>query len=323
LETEFRTFLNQVDAEVKSAEPTTFDNLEERVRTAEERLQAGLRTLLERHPALEEEAEILGGLRQAVEELERWMREARELAETYDAGRAQMIHLAGIGLMVEILAHELTRATSNTLATLAGAGSEELAPGVASLFSTLQSQLTTLQKRLRVLDPLSTSGRQVKDTFDLTAWVEEIMRAHDAQFARHQIRCSVRAQPKGARVRIKAVKGMIVQILENLISNSVYWLDQQRKLERTFSPEIAVTVVADPVEVRFADNGPGIEVARKGVVFQPFVTTKPPGEGKGLGLYISREIAHYNEAELILSDERIAHADRLNTFILRVKGGAT
>ena len=59
------------------------------------------------------------------------------------------------------------------------------------------------------------------------------------------------------------------------------------------------------------------------LVFQAFVTTKPPGEGKGLGLYISREITHYNEAELILSDQPTVHPERLNTFILQMKGGAT
>ena len=60
-----------------------------------------------------------------------------------------------------------------------------------------------------------------------------------------------RPQPL-SRMRVfwMAVKGMIVQILENLISNSVYWLDQRRKLERRFSPEIAVSVVADVFEPR-------------------------------------------------------------------------
>ncbi len=38
------------------------------------------------------------------------------------------------------------------------------------------------------------------------------------------------------------MKGMFIQILENLISNSVYWLKQQRKLDRGFEPEIKVTI---------------------------------------------------------------------------------
>jgi signal transduction histidine kinase len=115
------------------------------------------------------------------------------------------------------------------------------------------------------------------------------------------------------------VKGMVVQILENLLSNSVYWLDQQRKLDRNFLPEITITIDTQAKEIIIVDNGPGIPISRKGEMFQPFVTTKPPGEGKGLGLYISREIARYHGAELFLSDERTVHDDCLNTFVLSLE----
>jgi signal transduction histidine kinase len=116
------------------------------------------------------------------------------------------------------------------------------------------------------------------------------------------------------------VKGMIVQILENLLSNSVYWLKQQRKLDRSFFPKIMVTIDKRSKTISLTDNGPGVPPSRKEEIFQPFVTTKPPGEGKGLGLYISREIAKYNKAALVLSDERTIHKNRLNTFILFLEG---
>ena len=64
------------------------------------------------------------------------------------------------------------------------------------------------------------------------------------------------------------------------------------------------------------DNGPGIPFERKDQVFRPFFTTKPPGEGHGLGLYVSREIAHYNGLDLRLADYTPVHDDRLNTFVL-------
>ena len=55
----------------------------------------------------------------------------------------------------------------NGYATLAGSDNKDLPPDVESLFSTLETQMKTLQNRLRVLDPLSTSGRNRKETFDL------------------------------------------------------------------------------------------------------------------------------------------------------------
>ena len=59
--------------------------------------------------------------------------------------------------------------------------------------------------------------------------------------------------------------------------------------------------------------------SREEEIFQPFVTTKPPGEGKGLGLYISREIASYHDAAIGISDKRTVHPDRLNTFVLSLE----
>lgn len=118
---------------------------------------------------------------------------------------------------------------------------------------------------------------------------------------------------------ITAVKGMIVQILENLMSNSVYWLKQQKKLNTSFEPQITVIVNTSTKQILFSDNGPGIQLARKEEIFQPFVTTKPPGEGKGLGLYISREVAKYNGAELYLSPVPGLESESLNTFILSLE----
>jgi signal transduction histidine kinase len=118
---------------------------------------------------------------------------------------------------------------------------------------------------------------------------------------------------------MKMVRGMLVQVLENLISNSVYWLKQQRRYEPSFTPVITVTVDVAAKEIRIHDNGPGVDPDRRDDIFEAFVTTKPPGEGKGLGLYISREIALYHGASLYLADTRSPHRNRLNTFVFALE----
>jgi signal transduction histidine kinase len=318
LEVQFRTFLNQVDDELRARLPVDFNDLNDRMEAEERQVRQSVRLLLHKYPQIRKDADVIGALETSLKEIDRLLRDAQELADSFEKGRAQLVNLAGLGLMVEILAHELNRATQHALSTLADTDLGGLARDVGDRLNTLRAQLTTLQKRLRILDPLSQPGRQVKEAFDLIAWVGEILSSHEPQFRRHGIKCSVEVEPSrpASGLVVRMVKGMIVQILENLLSNSVYWLKQQRKLDRRFSPRIDIVIDTKAREIRLTDNGPGIPAERAEEVFQAFVTTKPPGEGKGLGLYISREIARYHGAALILSEKPRVHKNRLNTFVL-------
>lgn len=321
LHIQFKRFMDEIDEEVSAKEPVSFDTLEERVEIQEKQVRKTMKVLLQRYPAIKQDSQVLTVLEQAIEQIRSAMTEAKALAESYQKGRTQTLHLAGLGLMVEFLAHELNRATSHTLRTLASANRLGIREDIKSLFGTLEAQLKTLQKRMRILDPLSTTGRQVKESFDLIDWVREILRSHVAQFERHHIQINFYVEPArpNATLRVTAVKGMIVQIVENLISNSVYWLKQERRINRSFVPEIMVVIDTKAKEIRFSDNGPGIEYSQKEEVFQPFMTTKPAGEGKGLGLFISREIAEYNGAALYLLDELTPDRNTLNTFVLELE----
>jgi signal transduction histidine kinase len=218
--------------------------------------------------------------------------------------------------MVEFLAHELNRATQHALGTLAEA--EVVGRGLStSVMQNLQLQLKTLQKRLSSLDPTTTSGRNRKQTFDIALLAQQVLDGHAGEFLRHGIRARpVRVIPYPEVIEVKMVKGMVIQVLENLLSNSIYWLKQQQRIEREFVPEIILEVDSNERALRLSDNGPGVSEEDAEHLFKPFFTRKPPGEGKGLGLYISREIAHYHEARLELSEERRVHKDRRNTFVL-------
>ena len=88
--------------------------------------------------------------------------------------------------------------------------------------------------------------------------------SHEAQFDRHWITCSVAtAPPRRADMTVKMVKGMVVQVLENLFSNSVFWLKQQKTLEKGFKPKIEVVLDTRARELHVTDNGPGIPPDRR------------------------------------------------------------
>jgi signal transduction histidine kinase len=314
---ELRIFVNQIDEEIRQQEALDFDVLEERVEGAQLSLEKTLEELIEKYPR---ERQLANSVRSVGEDLKDIMLQAKDLAEGLDKRQSQLVHLAGIGLMVEIVAHELNRATQYTLALLADSSLDDAPEEVQRTLDTLQSQLKTIQQRLRVLDPVSTAGRQVKEKFELVSWVREILSSHDAQFERHQISLNLRIIPTHGELRIRAVKGMIVQIFENLISNSVYWLKRRKREYPQFKPEITVIVNCTDRQIRFSDNGPGVEPDRREDIFLPFVTTKPAREGKGLGLYIAREIAQYHHGKLYLSEKTTAHPRALNTFVFELPG---
>ena len=348
LEGEMRAFLLNVDKKLDLKKQLDLDVVEERFEDKLKSAYRRVRQFVDRVPEEERDLGEIQRLNKSFDELRDSMKEARALADSYKEGSELTVHLAGIGLLVESLAHELNRAASNALTTLSHTRNENLPSEVKSQFKSLEAQMKTLQKRLQILDPVGTAARQKKVTFDMVSWIKEILAGHEPQFERHDIEYSVTVVPAEATEwKVRAVKGMIVQVIENLISNSVYWLKQQReiskakipiqnndssnssKLERevfdqSLSPRIDVVIDVFNHEIEFTDNGPGISPELKENIFLPYVTHKPAGEGKGLGLYISREIAAYHDASLFLSPvPSKSDSERLNTFIFRLEAGNT
>ena len=85
----------------------------------------------------------------------------------------------------------------------------------------------------------------------------------------------------------------ITRALLNLISNGFYAATQRKAVEAvTFEPVLiaATKNLGKTVEIRIRDNGTGIPPEVKEKIFNPFFTTKPSGEGTGLGLSMSHDI---------------------------------
>jgi len=317
LEDQFRFFINSVDKEAKLAEPVDLDKLRGRVMSERKQVKAVLAKLVTRYPAVKKDAEIVPMIEDSLEKIEGAMNDLERIAENYDEKESTMLHLAGIGMMVEILAHELWRATRHALETLSTM-EEESDGGQTPAIRTLETQLRTLQKRLQVLDPVNTTTRQVKHRIVLYELLRDVVLSHRGQFDRHHIEVKIHVEPSSAAkiFEVKMVPGMVVQVLENLLNNSVYWLKQKNVLDEDFKPRIDITLDTKKRELLVTDNGPGVDPARREEIFGAFVTTKPPGEGKGLGLYISREIAKYHGGKLTMADAEGPADNRLRTFVL-------
>jgi two-component system, NtrC family, sensor kinase len=85
----------------------------------------------------------------------------------------------------------------------------------------------------------------------------------------------------------------ITRVLLNLISNGFYAATKRKAgAGDGFEPMLSATTknLGDKVEIRIRDNGTGIPEGVKEKIFNPFFTTKPSGEGTGLGLSMSHDI---------------------------------
>jgi len=93
--------------------------------------------------------------------------------------------------------------------------------------------------------------------------------------------------------KINIVPQEIGRVILNLINNAFYTVSEKSKL-RAVSYEPCVSVqtkkLNDKVEIRVIDNGGGIPQNIVDKIFQPFFTTKPTGQGTGLGLSLSYDI---------------------------------
>jgi signal transduction histidine kinase len=321
LEVEFRGYLKDVDDEVRERERISFGVLAEQLAEVEERINTSLETLGTfdaEHPDLKAGA-LSRRLKTAYQTVVRVVEQMQDSVESAEDERARLLHLAALGLSIEKLAHELNRATRHALQALQQIGGPGASP---ELKRTAALQLQSLQKRLQTLDPLLTPARHRKEEFDLVGEVRSVLAGYDARFERHNIQLNIDVKPDGP-IRVKLVRAMLIQVLENLIDNSVYWLTVGTRRKAPLDKERAITIVIDGRRnvLEFSDTGPGIAPENRDRVFRAFFTLKPAGQGKGLGLYIAREIAEYHGGSLTLSDRGLRSSGRLHTFVLDFGSG--
>jgi signal transduction histidine kinase len=305
------TFMQDVERQYKS-QKIDLSAAQAQVTRLEDRAKTAIRRLQRLTPP--EGSDAIEDLQQTLFEFSEFAERARQRIAEVEQESRQMVEMAGVGLMVEVVAHELARASENALKALDSLKGKDVPERLRAHFNTLRAEMKSVSKRVRVLDPLSISGRQRTETFALDELVRDSLDSHQAQFARHNVEVHLDLPDRPLRVR--AVKGMVVQILENLISNSIYWLDMRAEREPRFKPSITLTVESGPPTITFEDNGRGIALENREKVFNAFFSLKEKARRRGLGLFIAREAAQHHGGTLTLDEHRNRETGRLHRFIL-------
>lgn len=243
-------------------------------------------------------------------ETKRFEDAARQVGER----REDILELAGVGTVMSGVLHELTRTTGHTRQLMQKLAKDE-SPTTRALLEKLDNEIKAINTRLRQLDPLTPSGRHRKEMFDLSALLQTIVHGYEARFERHKIDpfLSIAGQDQISPFMINMVRGFVSLAVENLITNSVYWLQRGLKAGAT---QREIHLELDPVSRTLSiwDNGPGIASADKERVFTPGFTLRP--RGQGLGLFLAAVVATYHKAQLILDS---ADEDgRYRAFVLQL-----
>src|SRR5450631_2117719 len=130
---------------------------------------------------------------------------------------------------------------------------------------------------------------------DINAIVEESLNLayHGARAEKSGFNITLKRDLDPAAGMIDLYPQEITRVFLNLISNGFYAAAKRKEAgEEGFEPMLSATTknLGTKVEIRIRDNGTGIPMEVKEKMFNPFFTTKPAGEGTGLGLSMSHDI---------------------------------
>jgi signal transduction histidine kinase len=130
---------------------------------------------------------------------------------------------------------------------------------------------------------------------DINAIVEESLNLayHGARAEKSGFNITLQRDLDPAAGMIDLYPQEITRVFLNLISNGFYAATKRKEAgDESFEPTVVATTksLGNKVEIRIRDNGTGIPLEVKEKMFNPFFTTKPAGEGTGLGLSMSHDI---------------------------------
>jgi two-component system, NtrC family, sensor kinase len=139
------------------------------------------------------------------------------------------------------------------------------------------------------------------------------LRAKDNTF-----NCQLEANLEPNLPKVNVVPQDIGRVLLNLINNALYAVQEKAKMSiEGYEPKVSVSsaLVGDKAELRVQDNGMGIPDGVREKIFQPFFTTKPTGQGTGLGLSLAYDIVTKGHGGAL---EVESHVDEGTAFIIRL-----
>jgi signal transduction histidine kinase len=149
----------------------------------------------------------------------------------------------------------------------------------------------------------SRSSNGIKEPTDINALADEYLRLayHGLRAKDKSFNATLKTDFDETIGKIDIIPQDIGRVILNLITNAFYAVDEKKKqLGSAYEPTVTVKTrkTINKVELLVTDNGNGIPQKVVDKIFQPFFTTKPSGQGTGLGLSMSYDIVKAHGGEL-------------------------
>jgi len=165
----------------------------------------------------------------------------------------------------------------------------------------------------------SRSSSGVKEPTDINALADEYLRLayHGLRAKDKSFNASMKTDFDEGIGNVNVIPQDIGRVILNLITNAFYVVNERAKLNQpSYEPTVSVSTKKDgnKVLISVKDNGNGIPASIKEKIFQPFFTTKPTGQGTGLGLSLSYDIVKAHGGELIVQTKE----GEGSTFIIQL-----
>ena len=167
----------------------------------------------------------------------------------------------------------------------------------------------------------SRNSTGVKEPTDINALSDEYLRLayHGLRSKDKNFNATLKTSFDESIGKINVIPQDIGRVILNLINNAFYVVDEKKKqIGEGYEPTVSITTkkINNTIEINVADNGNGIPSSIKEKIFQPFFTTKPTGQGTGLGLSLSYDIVKAHGGELKVESKE----GEGSTFIIQLPG---
>ena len=296
---------------------------------------------------LEETIEELDLKRKAIEETNIALQKTLEDLKAAQAQLIQSEKMASLGELTAGIAHEIQNPLNfvNNFSELSVDLAKELKEEVEKLeiaekdkeyVNEIIGDLTQNQEKINhhgkrassiVKGMLEHSRKSsgTKEPTDINALADEYLRLayHGLRAKDKDFNATMETHFDSTLPKIDIIPQDIGRVLLNLITNAFYAVNEKNLSGLdVYEPKVIVTTqltTNNQVLIAIKDNGPGIPDAIKDKIFQPFFTTKPTGQGTGLGLSLSYDIvkAHGGDIKVESSHSSVTEKAQIGSeFII-------